>query len=141
MAKIIVVRGKGSIGKSASIVMARDMLLKKYPDAKYELEVNRRSVDILVVIIVNGIKIGIESRGDTEELLKAGLKILMKHKCDVIVCATRTGGKTVRIIEALEKNHEVCWIVKKPESNPDAYKEANRRVAMKILSEIESTIL
>ncbi len=106
--KIIVVRGVKNTGKTEMIKKVYELLLDEYPDAKKE-ESPRLRVEVKAVITIDGIKIGIESRGDVGEQVADSLKCFVKKGCDLIICATRSRGKTVWTVGACEPTYTIEW--------------------------------
>lgn len=135
---IIVLRGVANQGKSTSIKMAYALLKNAYPNAHFqELHIG---VDITVVITINGTKIGIESQGDPNSRLFASLDHFVSIGCKVIICATRSRGKTVEAVNALEGKYKIDWHSKS--SAPSAAKQdaANRFVAQQIFAAVQAAI-
>lgn len=94
----ISLRGTSKTGKSQTIRTFVELLTAKYPDSTSQHE-HRTKTDIRVVLSVNRLKIGVESRGDR---LIESLDLFVKSGCDVIVCATRTKGRTNDAVSALQ---------------------------------------
>src|SRR5438270_370149 len=92
MKKVIALRGISSKGKSQTIRQAYDLLVAKYPQARVEHLAKSWGIDIKVVLTINGVKIGIESRGDPSNRLPESLTEFAEMGCEVIICATRTRG-------------------------------------------------
>ncbi|MBN2589865.1 MAG: hypothetical protein JXA96_08375 [Sedimentisphaerales bacterium] len=107
MKKVIALWGCSNVGKSSTIKQVCELLLAKYPKTKKEHGIFR--VDIRVVLIINGVKVGIESQGDPGSRLSESLSLFAKMGCKVIVCATRTKGQTVDAVNKLKPNYEVIW--------------------------------
>lgn len=101
MARIIALQGVSNTGKTTTLKLLSSLIQAKYPKA-IETVLRDNTLDILVLIEpVHGLKIGIESRGDSGAVLSPGLKRLKAHGCDVIFCACRTRGSTIEAIENL----------------------------------------
>jgi GTPase SAR1 family protein len=132
--KIIGLFGAAKVGKSTTINKVYDILTQKYDYTE-----NGQSLlqykDIRVVIVINGIKIGIESQGDPNSRLKESLDIFVKAGCDIIVCATRTSGMTVGWVEAKKPLYDVEWKEKKPDVTQQEI--SNLNMANEIVAEIE----
>lgn len=99
MAQIFALQGRSNVGKTRTLTLLLAAVTAKYPQAQVTyLRPNTR--DILVVVDpVQGQKIGIESRGDNGALLGVGLQTLRGQQCDIIFCACRTSGGTVKAIQ------------------------------------------
>lgn len=105
---LIAIWGPSNQGKSGTINKIIEEVIKRFPRAL--IEIIEDGVDKKVIIILDKIKIGIESQGDPGSRLEESLKDFVKIKCDIIICATRTGGSTVNAVIALENTYDIVWI-------------------------------
>ena len=99
-------------GKSETVKGIAKKILNDYPEAiSNPIQINY-SGDIKVVITIGKLKIGIESQGDPNSRLFSSLKEFSELKCDMIICATRTSGKTVHAVRKLSQsdNYELIWV-------------------------------
>ncbi len=111
MAKILIaLRGVANVGKSTTIEKVYELLKLKYRNAQMSAGIFRR--DIRVIIKTDRKKIGIESQGDPNSRLEASLELFMKAECKVIICATRTRGKTVDIVTNWRHKYKLMWFNK-----------------------------
>ena len=108
-------------------------------------EVTRGS-DIVVILEINGVKVGITTLGDPVPDMEPNLIYLAKQGCYVIVCATRTRGKTTAAVDRLRQNqYEIVWIEKRrigaPSDPPTRQQEAdsNERARF-IVEQVDSAI-
>ncbi|MDI9319952.1 MAG: hypothetical protein QM530_05685 [Phycisphaerales bacterium] len=76
---------------------------------------------------MNGIKIGIESQGDPNSRVFVSIPIFVNLNCDLILCATRTRGATVQIIEGLKNDFQINWIEKKQVDDSKLYFAENNK--------------
>lgn len=106
MNTIIAIKGVLNTGKTATIKKFYHLLKSKYPKSKIENEIC--GSDIRAIITINGVKIGIESQGDPNSRLFESILLFVKNQCNIIVCATRSRGGTVQLIEEQE-NYEIIW--------------------------------
>jgi hypothetical protein len=107
---IIVIKGGGNQGKSDTIRRISVELQRAYPSATVQILIDL--TDIKALITVGEIRIGIESQGDPNSRLEESMyDFADNHKCDIIVCATRTSGSTVEIVEAVaeEYDYRIIW--------------------------------
>jgi len=139
MKRAIALKGRTDSGKTYTISKVYELLKAKYPPI--EEEDFKIAVDIRVILIIKGFKIGIESQGDPDSRLENSLNLFIKKECDVIVCATRTRGQTVEAVEKLSKfDYEIKWL----EQNyvkPVEQDKNNLAMAKDIIKEIEAIIL
>jgi len=139
MKRAIALKGHADSGKTYTISKVYELLKAKYPVFKEEDFKIR--VDIRVILIINGFRIGIENQGDPGSRLENSLNLFIKKNCDVIVCSTRTRGQTVEAVEKLSKSgYELKWF----EQNyvkPAEQDKNNLAMAKAIIKEIEAIIL
>lgn len=131
--------GKSNIGKTETIRLVFELIKEKYPDIKYDPNyqpILSNDGDISVIVIVNGIKIGIESQGDPNSRIFVSIPIFINLKCDVILCATRTRGATVQIIEGLKNDFQINWIEKKQVDDSKLQFTENKKSAICIAEKI-----
>ena len=105
----IAIYGPSTQGKSATIREVFNQLISAFPN--HTIHHSYDDGDITYIIEINGVKIGIESLGDPNGRLPESLQDFVDQKCDIIVCACRTRGKTVADVESLYDNHhyEIIW--------------------------------
>ena len=141
MKNVIALMGTSRRGKSQTIRTVVEMLTAKYPDAKIEHN-HTSKVDARFVLTINGLKIGIESKGDpSSRLIKESLDLFVKTGCDLIICATRTSGATKNGVEALQsQGFDVHWLEQPQRSEP--YEQILRSLAMarEIVEKVEVLI-
>ena len=137
--RLIALRGVANVGKSTTIQKVHQLLLAKYPtgECKYGAKPGK---DVKVVIKIKGVRIGIESQGDPPGgRLEESLKWFWRKRCKVIVCATRTRGKTVEVVERLADGYELLWLdqvkvsIRQQESS-------NLRMASQIVRKVDQAI-
>lgn len=117
---IIAVHGRAGEGKSETIKKVCEIILRDFPNAIPSKKPNY-SGDILLTIQLDKIKIGFESQGDPnsrmiyDDTIKKLADIELNKElggCDIIICATRTGGMTVKKVDKIAHNYEynTLWI-------------------------------
>lgn len=139
--KVISLQGIANVGKSETVKKAYVMLKAKYPNATILREEIGR-VDITVILIIKNIKIGIESQGDPNgRLVKESLERFVQKGCQIIICNTRTSGRTVDAVIELQQKHkyEVVWL-QQVKAEPSAQHSSNVEMAEKIIGEAEKII-
>lgn len=127
------------MGKSQTVSTVVEMLTTKHPEAKIEHD-HTTKVDVRVVLTIGGLKIGIESQGDPSgRLIKQSLDLFVRVGCDVIICATRSRGATVKAVNAL-LGFDVHWLEQREKSQP--YEQVLRSLAMarNIVENVEALI-
>jgi len=118
---IVVVYGRSNEGKSETIKAVCQKLLEMFPNAKKHLPEGvsdiQWEIDILAALTVNGVKIGFESQGDPKSRMVEDetLELLASSdgelgNCDIIFCATRTRGETIRTVENVANKHDYYTI-------------------------------
>jgi len=89
--KVICFKGKSNTGKSRII----KRILNEFFNI---ILIPKRKKDFSLCIPYNGKKIGICSYGDDLKLMEKWLKPLKEEVCDIIICTSRTKGKTLEFI-------------------------------------------
>lgn len=136
MKRVFALTGTTNTGKSTTIRAVYELLLAEYPNVKPEEGAILNRVEIKVVIVINGVKIGIESQGDPvkESRLEESLEEFVKVDCSIIICARRTYGKKFDAVEDLNhKGYEIESIKMSKTPNPDS---SNQKAASDIVREI-----
>src|SRR5580693_7524427 len=96
---VIAISGASNQGKSASIKEIVQRITLRFPSAFVDYKIN--TADVKAIIQIGHVKIGIESQGDPGSRLGASLQEFIKEGCDIIVCATRTRGETVELVNEM----------------------------------------
>lgn len=68
--------------------------------------------DFILIVRINGVVIGITSQGDPGTGLENRLiNLADNHRCDIILCSTRTRGETVTAVDrvANTRNYQTIW--------------------------------
>lgn len=104
MKKVIALWGKENVGKTETLKLFNDMLIEKY-----SLEKTEAKGDIRCVHTINGLKVGIETEGDSGDRLLESLKYFNDLGCDVIVCACRSRGDTPTAVVSLSPVYLVSF--------------------------------
>ena len=102
---MICVYAPSNKGKTRTIKKVHELLGGKK-------EVRSNSNDFVDNIMFGEVKIGFESAGDPDSEQEEAIEYLMKKKCDIVIGAARTRGKTVKAVEKLEYNckYQVIWL-------------------------------
>ena len=138
MKKAIALKGKSKIGKSQTIRTVDELLRAKLPTAEVEHE-HRTRVELRGVLSINGVKIGVESTGENIGRMQSSFDLFVSLGCEVIICATRTTGKTVNAVNTLE-GYEVVWLEQRAQSAPFEQVLSNLAMARHIVEETENSI-
>lgn len=141
---MLIIFGRADSGKSTTLRLAFEKFLYWAVKSKSGVTVEYLYItekDVAAVIKFEKISIGIVSRGDTGKQVNEGLNFFKKHKCKIVVCATRTkGGSLVAArsptFKCLGAPHEE-W--SKPRIMPD-FEEANENYAKQIVKWVKKTI-
>lgn len=100
--QMLILKGPSNAGKSTTIKLAFDMFLRwavknGNRSTVHYLYLTEREVG--AVIEVGRKFIGIATRGDTETHVKVGLDFFASHRCKVVLCATRSKGKPLKVAQ------------------------------------------
>jgi hypothetical protein len=104
---IIAIYGKSNSGKTSTIKEISRLLCQKY---HYNPEtVAAKGDDIYQVLKKDSFIIGIISQGDVGSWVEEYLAELIKRKCVLIICATRTRGKTCDAVKKYNGKRKIAW--------------------------------
>lgn len=105
---IICLAGKSDVGKTQTI---RNVWEKLKSPTDTPIATAHRGEELLGIVELDGHKIGIETFGDPGSKQCEWIKELISKQCEVIVCASRTSGKTVEIVEtfARDNDYQIIW--------------------------------
>ena len=106
--QVIALYGTANSGKSTTLRKLFELLQRAYPKARIGI-IHPVGVDFTVIIEIDGVLIGIESQGDPISRLDVSIELFRKRGCFIIVCTTRTKGRTVAIVEALQPEFAITW--------------------------------
>jgi hypothetical protein len=132
--KIFAICGLSNSGKSTTIRLVYDSLLSTYKIPEQKNTILRK--DVYIILSINGVKIGIASKGDPSTELAKRLSALKNAGCQLIICATRTRGETVDAVGNL-KPYEVHWFEKVRVSDVSERNESNMTLARRIVMEVK----
>ncbi len=100
---MLIISGVADSGKSTTLRLAFDKFLYWAVKSKSGVKVEYLYItekDVAAVIKFEEISVGIVSRGDTGKQVNKGLNFFKKHKCKIVVCATRTSGSSLMAAES-----------------------------------------
>lgn len=119
--------------------MLIEMIKVEYPSAAFEE--TKFKVDITIVITINGKKVGIETQGDPNSRLGASLKHFIEIGCKVIICASRSYGSTVELVNAAaDSGYQVKWFEKTKSENVRDQVAANKAAAKEVFNAFRAAI-
>jgi hypothetical protein len=107
MSDIFALQGREKCGKTPTIKLVLDELVKKYQIQQAQIQhlPNPGSTNDIKVILppIQGYTVGIASQGDVGKyfILDKILADFVNAKCDIIFCACRSSGKTVNCIKTI----------------------------------------
>ena len=114
---ILAIRGRANQGKSKTICKVIEKLVKPPEAAKITNETTGESGDDkwLLADYHSGdriVRIGITSEGDPGRTLKELLERFVDEPCDIILCASRTRGETLKWVrQARDKgSYDLIWL-------------------------------
>lgn len=112
---IIAIYGRAGEGKSETIKLICQNILRIFPNAIPSETNIDYSGDILLSISIGNIKIGLENQGDpnsrmiNEDTIKKLADVNFDKDmgdCDIIICATRTEGMTVKKVDEIASEYD-----------------------------------
>ncbi|MDO5105078.1 hypothetical protein [Capnocytophaga sp.] len=131
MKTIIALSNNGNTGKTETLRILAQMLIEKYPELQ-NLDKKQEKIpsegDFRFVVQINSQKIGIESEGNPDSLLKERLGDLTQLGCNIIFCTSRTRGETVKTIEKIgnDNDFQIIWTSTYQTQNTQQYTSVNR---------------
>lgn len=151
---IICVWGYKIYGKSSSVKCVYDELKSKGVTDVSGMLYNRNSLpwlrnnsELLAMVDYTGIKIGIESQNDYGGIQKNTIRFLAGQGCDIIVCASKSWGSTVRLVEKIAKKngYEIFWMSPfyndpSNQKTPKKFAAINTQTAKSIVNFIDGLI-
>jgi len=131
---IIALRGKANVGKSQTIKSIYESIISTFPNAQVsDLSLG---ADVRAIITIDGCKIGIESQGDPNSRLFKSIKQFVDNKCEIIICATRTRGGTVELVENQNPPYNILWIEQVVLKKTENWGRSNSIMAQSILDKV-----
>lgn len=143
MKKLVIANSNfGEHGKSSSIKEVFNQLRSKYPT---NVEILIDDDDIKAIVIVNGIKVGIESQGDPYSRMQDSMDDFVNYNCEIIVAACRTKWGTYEKIQSLNTDYgyDIIWATNDvfcDNKNNFIIKYLNKKYAKHVIKLIEDRI-
>lgn len=134
MNRIIVLYGAPSIGKSTVLKLVHGELTLM--SSGFVDGMQKKGVDLRDVFIINGKKVGIETEGDPGSRLERSLSEFRKIGCEIIVCASRTRGRTIEIVESMKSDYYLSWRGQSNVSDLEQRELSNRAICELIMNEV-----
>ncbi len=138
MKELIVLTGVANVGKSMTLNRVLELLREKFPSMKEIAVLRRTRIEIRVVVEIDGIRVGIDSRGDRPEHVKDALDVLLRQRCSIIVCASHTRGGTIDEVRQFSEIHRYSLfeVAKTAAATEALHTKANNAYAKDIVSRI-----
>ncbi|WOB06883.1 hypothetical protein [Piscinibacter gummiphilus] len=99
---MLVVKGSGSSGKSTTLKLAFESYLQYLVRLNDGVPVEYLYLtkrEVAAVIKLGKLRVGLATRGDSQNQVKLGLSFFAAHKCRLVVCATRSRGKPLKVAQ------------------------------------------
>lgn len=128
--KIIVLYGRGNLGKTRTLRMVIDKLNHE--------SISYATCDIQTICHHNAQTIAIATKGDNAAELRANVSYFKSHPCDIAITAARSRGGTHDVIKsyAQETGAEVVWIYKRVEAGDE--NAVNLKWAERVVEEVKN---
>jgi len=144
MRTIIALKGRSNSGKTTSIRILHQLLLKN-GFMLVRSNFDKNASDFLSIFSKNGKLIGVTSVGDTYDLVKGRLREMIDEDCDVCVCACRSYDHKTKpgTLGAIKEfvGHSCHFIDKAIDDDPKTQPLSNRDDAEGILSLIDIQLI
>jgi hypothetical protein len=142
---LIALRGRANSGKTTTIRMVWDKLKLQYSN-QWICE-KKYKHDITAILTIESKrsktkeKIGVESQGDPASRLPDSLQLFVQLNCQIIVCATRLQGGTVKAVDDLRRKHGYTIIFcDQQKASARRYKKTNSKMAKQIFSQVKRVL-
>ena len=137
---LLALRGAGNRGKTKTLKILIAMIKAKYPQTVIVEEISYKC-DVTIVITIDCKKVGIETQGDPNSRLKASLKKFVEINCKAIICACRSRGETVEIVNSVSAHgYNVQFIEKLGSAKESQQTAENQAVAKKLFTAFQAAI-
>lgn len=126
--KIIVLNGRGNLGKTRTLRMVIDILNgEPISNAKYDTQ---------TICHYNDLTIAVATKGDNAAELRANISYFKFYPFDIAITAARSRGGTHDVIKAYaqETGAEAVWIYKRAEAGDE--NAVNLKWAERVVKEI-----
>lgn len=139
MKEIIVLTGIANVGKSTTLNRVVELLKERFPRLREIAVLRRTRIEIRIVVEIDGVLVGIDSRGDRAEHVEDALEALRRERCSIIVCASHTRGGTIEQVRQFSKAHGygIFEISKTATASDVLQAGANGSCALDIVTRIE----
>ena len=93
---IIALQGRGESGKTTSIGLMYEQLVDHsgFTVIQSNFQSAGANKEFRAVLKVDGVLVGVTSKGDTYDYVKIDLEFLIEKGCTVIICACRTSDRS-----------------------------------------------
>ena len=102
MKKIIAIQSRADKINRAVIKQTWDWL-KRNPFCMEVIPAKRSAFNIITVLNIDGVRIGITTKGGNAESLRSQLDLFEQKNCDILICPCRTRGKTYETVKSFER--------------------------------------
>ena len=145
MKKLIALIGSDNTGKNVAVRFAFEKLKRGRPAIEEEFWIGS---DITAIMNFDGVRVGIATNGEPntgvekEIRLRETLRLFRKAGCQLIICTTRTRGKTVERVEKFSNNngYGVTWIEKSRFSGGDHQRSSTESKAEEVVSTVKAFV-
>lgn len=113
---LICVRGAGDTGKTTALRRIMNILIKKgakvfkwfEPTDRDEHTVNG---DFMAILEYKSLKIGFKTQCDPtfEKYVINAIKVFIEIDCELVLCASRTRGRTCGAVAMFDKEYDINW--------------------------------
>lgn len=137
MRKIVVLKGVPNTGKTSTLRKLALCIKEKYKKPYKVIEGKLNHGDFIVIFETNNKQIAIVSMGDSKKLAKKLEKVFENNNIDMIYCASRSRGITIKIVKEIAKKHQLDIIFTSTYINKANKDELNKIRAKELFNIIE----
>lgn len=141
MKTAIAQQGRANSGKTATVRLIFDALRAEFPESRIE-ETEGTGKDFRAIVVIGKKRIGFESLGDpSNRRQEHSLALFVKRECCGIVCACRTSGRTVEVVDDLRRHgYTIHWRRRSPLRDEREQHKANRDEVNFAISELRGLL-
>ncbi|MBX9753464.1 MAG: hypothetical protein K2X80_01825 [Pseudomonadaceae bacterium] len=136
MNKISALWGAANSGKTSTLKLVHEKLQVISSGNIAEISISNTDSDIRDIFTISGKRVGIETQGDPNSRLKESLELFKKYECNYIICACRSRGSTVDLVDALKPVYHISWRGQSSVSEKGFRFKSNEAVANLIFDEL-----
>lgn len=141
--QMLILRGPGNSGKSTTIKMTLEMFLQWAKRREHILVVHYLDlthIEVAAVVRIGEYFVGIASKGDTEAQVKKAFRFFCSFKCEIVLCATKSTGRTLKSAQIFSRSQLGITPVEVPKARDRGLKSqqiGNKKIAGELFKSLK----